>query len=219
MKLFDYVKKQQTGTVVICVPCRDTVHSLFAYNLIQLINHCNHVGIKTHLIMETGSLISKQRQQLAEEALKFDAEYILWLDSDMSFPPNALETLLRHNQPVVACNYCTRSSPLKGVAYSSIGNWDSWIDSNGIGDDTSLVEGVGMGCMLVKSSVFHRMEKPWFEIKYHKEFNDHIGEDFYFCTKIRELGHDIVIDNNLSRELKHLGTTGFDLSRAIKQTK
>lgn len=216
MNLFNYVKNKTTSKVVICVPCRDTVHSLFAYNLIQLVNHCHLTGVKSHVMMETGSLISQQRQHLAEEALKLNPDFILWLDSDMMFPLNTIEILSRHNLPIVACNYSTRSDPLKGVAYKSIGDWDSWIDSGTEMGNTTVVEGTGMGCMLVKPDVFRAMEKPWFDIRYNDKLGDHIGEDFYFCTKAADCGYDIVIDNVLSREIRHLGVMPFDLSRVSR---
>ena len=167
-------------------------------------------------MMETGSLISKQRQRLAETAVSSDATHIMWLDSDMMFPVNCIETLLSHNTDIVACNYSTRTYPFKGVAYLSIGDWDSWLGYNDQSDQLVEVEGVGMGCMLVKTEVYKRLDKPWFEVTWHDEFNDHIGEDFYFCTKARAAGYTIQIDTNLSREISHLGTAKFDLARTIK---
>ena len=132
------------------------------------------------------------------------------------FPVNSLEILLRHDLPVVACNYSTRSVPLKGVAYTKIGDWDSWLGYNANGPKMSNVEGVGMGFMLVKSEVFYKMSKPWFEITYNENLGDHIGEDFYFCKKAIELGYEVTIDNVLSREIKHLGTSRFDLARTLR---
>jgi hypothetical protein len=39
-----------------------------------------------------------------------------------------------------------------------------------------------------------------------------MGEDFYFCSQARQLGHEIWIDNLLSRDLQHLGTVAFNHS-------
>lgn len=168
--------------------------------------------------METGSLISRQRQKLAETAISQGSTHILWLDSDMLFPLNVVDVLLSHNQDVVACNYPTRTLPIKGVAYTKIGEWDSWLGFDVTNERLKSVEGVGMGCMLAKTSVMERMERPWFEVTYSEKYNDHIGEDFYFCQKARSLGYQIMIDTLLSREIKHLGTTAFDLSRTQKIT-
>jgi hypothetical protein len=166
--------------------------------------------------METGSLIPKQRQNLAEAAINSGATHIMWFDSDMMFPTNVIETLLSHKTDIVACNYSTRNHPFKGVAYTSIGDWNSWLGYNINGERLVDVEGVGMGCMLVKSNVYLNLNRPWFEISWNEQLNDHIGEDFYFCTKAREAGYSIKIDTHLSREIRHLGTSKFDLARTMK---
>lgn len=203
------------ASVAICVPCRDTMHSLFAQNLLQLVQYCNTVGINVRVLMQTGSIISGQRQKLARAALEQDSSHVLWLDSDMMFPPSVLETLLSHEKDIVACNYSTRSVPFKGVAYRKMGDWNSWLGYTITGDRLQQVEATGMGCMLVRSSVMKNLELPWFEITYSHEHRDHIGEDFYFCTKAIDAGHEVWIDTVLSREIKHLGTTMFDLTRTL----
>lgn len=142
--------------------------------------------------------------------------HIMWLDSDMMFPPDILERLLDRDLDIVACNYPTRSLPFKGVAYRSIGDWNSWL-GNEVGEsEIELVEGVGMGCMLVKAGVYHRIQRPWFEIKWNPEYMDHIGEDFYFCTKARDHGYGIAIDTIQSQKIKHIGLSAFDLSRTAE---
>lgn len=203
--------------VAVCVPCRDTLHSMFAHNLVQTIQHCAAVGIKTTLLMETGSLIANQRQNLARSAISINASHIMWLDSDMLFPVDAVEKLLASNFDIVACNYSTRSTPIKGVAYTKLGDWDSWLGFNIAGDRFSEVEGVGMGCMLTKTSVFAKLDIPWFDVRWNHDMSEYIGEDFYFCTKAAAAGYKIMIDNHLSRDVKHLGTTGFRLIEAVRR--
>lgn len=203
--------------IAICVPCRDMVHSMFTYHLVNLVYSSDQAKLKTNVFMQSGSLIANQRQKLAEKAILDGATHILWLDSDMTFPPSALETLLRHNLDVVACTYSTRSLPLKGVAYTSIGDWDSWVSVTSPGNRMVEVEGTGMGCMLVRTSTFKDLPKPWFEVSWSEQYQDHIGEDFYFCKVLRDNGHKILIDRQLSQEVGHLGTTLFDISRANTQ--
>lgn len=205
----------KSTNLVVCVPCRDTIHTLFSHNLIKLVQWCSIANIPVNVVMQTGSLIASQRQKLAEEALRQNASHILWLDSDMSFPVSIVETMMRHNLPVVACNYSTRTKPFKGVAYKKIGEWDSWLGFELKSPRMVKVEGVGMGCMLTSTEVFKDLPRPWFEINWHDEYQDYIGEDFYFCKKLQQHGFDINIDVTLSREIKHLGITSFDLTRTI----
>jgi hypothetical protein len=166
--------------------------------------------------MESGSLISRQRQNLTKAAIDQGASHILWLDSDMMFPADIIDSMLRHNLDIVACNYSTRTVPFKGVAYTKIGDWNSWLRPyTGQGKKLRAVEGVGMGCMLVNVDVFKNMPKPWYEVKYSEKYNDFIGEDFYFCENARQLGYKIIIDTELSNHLKHLGLVGMEMQNTL----
>lgn len=206
MKLWQSLKKP---LISICVPCRDTVHSGFMSNLVSLLQHASTAAYDVNFLMLQGSLISAQRQKLAELAKEQKSKYILWLDSDMLFPSNIIDLLLAHQKDIVACNYSTRLPPYKGVAYQKIGDWNSWVKPSM--DVTLLsVEAVGMGCMLVHTDVFDKLDKPWFEVFYSHELQNHIGEDFYFCINARKKNYEIFIDCAASQMIKHLGTAEFD---------
>ena len=185
--------------LAICVPCRDQVHSVFTYHLVKLIQYCEQIKLPVNILMETGSLISKQRQELAEDAIKSGATHILWLDSDMTFPPTIAETLISHNLDIVGCNYSTRSMPRKGVAYTNVGDWNSWIRPENISPRLQEVAAVGMGCILTKTSIFPKLEKPWFEVSWVSKYGVFIGEDFYFCEKAINAGYKILIDTVVIR--------------------
>ena len=197
--------------VSICVPCRDTVHAAFAFDLAKLMQHCQLVGTEVVHHFCIGTLIVNQRDQLAEMALEASSTHILWLDSDMMFPPDTLQRLLAHDQPIVAGNYVTRQYPHKTVAYRELHDWRSYVINDGSRDLIS-VAAVGMGCMLVKTDVIRQMQLPRFKTTWIPETLDHMGEDFYFCCEAKKLGHDILIDDVLSRDLQHLGTVGFNHS-------
>jgi len=214
MKLVERIADLRKEKLAVCVPCRDQVQSIFSYNLIKLVQYCNTIKLPVNVFMQTGSLISKQRQDLAEAAIKSGATYILWLDSDMSFPPSIAETLMSHNTDIVACNYSTRSVPRKGVAYSKIGDWHSWIKPNNTVPRLQNVDGVGMGCMLTKVDLFSKLEKPWFDVSWIPEYSCFIGEDFYFCRSAQKLGYRIIIDTVISRNIKHIGISEFDIGTA-----
>jgi len=203
---------QSKNIVTICVPCRDTVHSMFTYSLTQLVQWSNHTKQLVNLLMETGSIIAQQRSRLADAAIANGSTHILWLDSDMSFPATTLETLLSHDLDIVACNYSKRSAPFTGTAYSKFGQWDSWLRYNDVNPRLQPVDGVGMGCMLVKTSVFQKIPRPCFNITWSEEFGGFFGEDFYFCGLAREAGYQVMIDTILSQNIKHIGSSSFGLS-------
>lgn len=203
------IKTEKLTNLGIAIPCRDQVHSLFTYSLVQLIQYNEKNNIKTQLYMLSGSLIADQRHKLANTCINNNCTHILWLDSDMMFPAYTASELLSHNLPVVACNYSTRSEPRKSVAYKKVGDWEDWLNSAREKNRLSNVSAIGMGCMLVNTCVFKNMSDPFFEVQYDQDLNEWIGEDFYFCKKLEDNDYSILVDNKLSMEIYHLGTTAF----------
>jgi len=194
--------------VSICVPCRDTLHSAFAFDLTKLVQHCASQGLAVLPHFSLGTLIANQRDTLAEMALEAGSTHVLWLDSDMMFPADTVQRLLAHEKSIVAGNYVTRQYPHKTVAYRQLNDWTSYV-AHGQDGDLIAVEAVGMGCMLVTTDLLRSMPLPRFQITWQPQSKDHMGEDFYFCQQARAQGHEIWIDQALSLELSHLGTFAF----------
>jgi hypothetical protein len=192
----------------ILVPTRDTVHSQFAYCLTQLYNLTREAGIDAYLFFDSSTILLNQRNNLVKKAKEVNSDYILWLDSDMTYPATTALRLLEHNKDIVACNYSKRTKPLKTVAYTNLNNWDSWVPMEAQ-NELVKVEGVGMGCMLMKLDIFEKLQKPYFEFRYKEDTQDYFGEDFILLGKLREQGYDVYIDTVLSMDIKHLGIYAF----------
>lgn len=199
--------------LAICVPCRDTMHSVFSHNLHSLLQYNWQKGIDTKVFYNMSTLLQAQRQNLVNAARSWAATHILWLDSDMSFPFYTAYKLLDHKEPIVAGNYATRQMPYKTVAYTELGgDWQSYLKHNKeavLTKDLIEVEGMGMGCMLTDITVFDQIEKPYFPVTWMPEANDYLGEDINFCQAVRAKGYKIFVDDILSRQLNHLGTFAF----------
>ena len=196
------------GKLAVCIPCRDTLHSAHAMSLAEMVKFNTKSDIDTHVFMDSSTVLLTQRERLATLAIELGAEYVLWLDSDIVFPATTAVRLLAHNEDFVAANYIRRQLPAKGVAYETIGDWENPLDF-AVYDDLVPVEGVGMGCMLMKTEIFEKLPKPWFEFGWSPESNDFLGEDMIMCQKVAEAGYQLKIDTVLSQELRHLGTWGF----------
>ena len=194
--------------LAILVPCRDTLHSAFALCLAEMVKLNTMNNIDTHIVMEASTILLTQRERLALEAQKIGAEYMMWLDSDMVFPATTALRLMAHQEDVVAANYVRRQPPYKGVAYETIGDWENPLAYEPQ-DDLVEVEGIGMGCMLVKTSILDEIPQPWFEFGWVPETQDLLGEDMIFCQKMAQVGYTVKVDTNLSMETKHLGTYAF----------
>lgn len=196
------------GKLAVLIPCRDTLHSAHAMSLAEMVKFNTMNDIDTHVFMDASTILLTQRERLATHALELGAEYMLWLDSDIVFPATTAVRLLAHNEDLVAANYVRRQLPAKGVAYEVIGEWENPLPFD-IYDDLVPVEGIGMGCMLMKTEILEQLPKPWFEFGWSPESNDFLGEDMIFCQKMAAVGYQLKVDSVLSQELRHLGTWAF----------
>jgi hypothetical protein len=194
--------------VAIGFPSRDMVHAAWTLDLVQLVGRSMADGIKLGAFNAEGTLICDQRVMLAQRAIESNADAILWLDTDMRFPKDALIRLLAHDKPIVAANYVTRSVPPSPTARNyRDGQWwkvPTYRDSTGLEE----VWAAGMGVMLVRTEVFKELNQPWFHIGYAKD-GQIVGEDVHFCVHAKDKGFQTWIDHDLSKEVRHLGLVEF----------
>lgn len=183
--------------VGIVVPSGDYVHSRFMVNLVSLIQYSEGAGIRTVIINPRSSLIGTGRQIGVDIAIKKGCDYILFLDSDMTFPPTTLVGLLSREKDVVGASYVKRFLPttlnhveLEGEPETGVG--------------VREVLRLPLGCALINTKVFDGWEKPYFRCTYPGDGYEH-GEDFYFCDTVRQNGGKVWLDASLTKYVGHLG--------------
>lgn len=199
----------------ICIPSHDTVCAEFMMSLTNMVSYLfqnplpGQTEVSMRIVNQRGSLIVQSRETLVEQALLGGATHILFLDSDMNFPEDALHRLFSRNEHFVAANYVQRCLPTRPNAVSIL-NTLLYTDD----DSTGLVEAksVGFGLCLIRTEVFDAMPRPWFDTYW---FTDEtgkraiIGEDVYFCHKARHAGFKTYVDQDLSQEVSHIGTMEY----------
>jgi hypothetical protein len=197
--------------VAILTACQDTVAAGYAHDLARLTATAG--SPKAVLLFQSrGTIIPQQRAALVNAALKADATHCLWIDSDMRFPPDALGRLLSHDEPIVGCNYSTRRPPILPTAeHKEMGLVFTEADSEGL----LSVARCGMGLMLVDTNVYRTIGEPYFALGFNRTENSYVGEDVFFCKKAREKGYKILIDQDLSKEVRHIGEIEFRYEHAI----
>jgi len=195
--------------LAICVPVRNDVTTGFAYSLAQLTARLSTERQPFMLFFESGSILPDQRQRLVNSALAANCSEILWLDSDMVFPATIYQLLQRHQSPVVACAYSTRTQPYQSTAFT-----DQFDLSQRLASSTGLhpVYAVGMGCMLTDVSVFKTIPAPWFAFSYDYKTGSYQGEDLGFCKTLAEYGITVYVDVDASQECRHTGVVDLRLS-------
>jgi hypothetical protein len=184
------------------------VYSHFSLSLGNLIKTTTQMGIDVHLFFDASTILINQRETLISQAIAMKSEWVLWLDSDMMFPATTLLRLLAHKQDIVACNYMKRSFPFKSVAFTDTNDWESWVPLQSE-DKLITVEAIGMGCVLMKTSIFQKLSKPYFEYTYQPKTEDWGGEDFTLFKKLNKLGYQVKVDTNLSNEIYHIGAYAY----------
>jgi glycosyltransferase involved in cell wall biosynthesis len=196
--------------VSICIPARDEVATGFAHDLAIMSARwyaSAPVGASFNVHIVNGTLIADQRAKLARMALTSGADYALYLDSDMRFPPYLLEKLVAHGKDIVACNYATRRLPVKTVAFSDFATLKCIYSHDRTGLEE--VDAIGMGAMLVKTEVFRKLPQPWFNVSYLPSGGMYVGEDIYFCKLAQAHGFKVWVDHDLSKDVKHIGKMEF----------
>lgn len=190
--------------VAVLTPAQDTVSSGYAYDLARLMGSNSGMLI----FQSRGTIIPEQRATLARAAIDAGATHLLWIDSDMRFPKNSLQRLLAHGEPIVGTNYSTRRPPYSPTSETR----DGYLYS----DVEGLVEvsHCGFGLILTDVEVFKKIVEPYFALGFNPTDKRYVGEDFFFCKKARDAGYKILVDQELSKEVRHVGEVEFRYEHA-----
>ena len=188
--------------VFIAVPSMDSVPAFFAQSLALLQRDCD-----VQIGWEVGSLVYHARNNLARQALKSDADWVLWLDSDMVFAPDTLQRMLkvckdndidfltavcfRRKPPYTPCLFDRLEKVDKGASYTALMS---------VPEGLFKVGGCGFAGVLMSSDVLLSVQS-----KFGRMFDpmDGFGEDVSFCWRARQCGYDIWCDSSI--EFGHVG--------------
>lgn len=209
--------------IFIAIPCMEDLPVDFVMSLTKL-----ELVEETTINYSVGSLIYASRDFLAGCAIKAEADYILWLDSDMIFEPTLLKDLLRDikGKDFVSGLYFRRKPPFTPVLYETIRlgltaddaitkNYDNFPQN-----EVFEIDACGFGACLMKTEV----AKKVFEQKgqMFSPINGY-GEDISFCIRAKQVGYKLwcdpkpylghvaktVVDKNIFMQLRG-GKNGID---------
>ncbi len=195
--------------VYIATPCTDQVQAGYCRDLAMLYCYSLISGVHAAYGQNRGTIIPQQRATLVDEAMKFGATHVLFVDSDMRFPQDALLQLLAHDKPIVAANYPRRRHPVLPTAERATASGKSFVFTGPTSTGTEAVLYCGFGFILIRMDVFGKIPEPWFQIGYTSADAQYVGEDFFFCQRAKKAGIEILIDHDLSKVIKHTGAFDY----------
>jgi hypothetical protein len=215
--------------IAICIPRHGDTKGEFTISLARMLvrtlsipvgSPAGPVKFEIEIFSATSSNLPANRTGLLKRAMGWEARYMLWLDADHVFPPDALLRLLKHGLPVVGCNYPRRAEPTGPTAtrYNEQGELEQlWTTAEKA--KQRVVEEVavlGLGFCLIDMRIFHAVKKHvekgvgwanWepFERKLSAAIGGRMGEDASFFAELRDAGIKIWVDHDLSWAIGHIG--------------
>ena len=169
--------------------------------------------------------VATARNRIAQKAIDGGYDYVMMVDNDVTPKPDALVRLLSHGEDVVSGYYAHRGADNlydgntcvckllqpNGAPYFnypleseySAGEMEQLRQDGGL----VRIHGGGMGCILIRTSVFERLFYPWFDwVNYADENRGMLSEDLYFCEKCHAEEIPIYVDPNVpaGHMLRHI---------------
>lgn len=185
--------------ILICIPTR-TENDPIAVDLNNLLLYR---GYRSELFRVWGLNVDEARIACAEEALKRDADYLLFIDDDIVPPKDGLNKLLdvveKFDAEIVSGNYYLKGNDgisahtqldEKGIvkAINKIGTLEDLFISNWL---------IGLGFCLINTNIFRQARKPWFKCYSKNKEQKDINEDAHFCELCVDNGYKIYVDKSI----------------------
>lgn len=122
--------------------------------LSSIVLSLDHSGHSVSLALNDQAGIAESRNKLTKRAIQdFDADAILWMDSDIFCAPNSAISLINRDKDIVGATYLARVPPhdLCGKPLNSKPT-----------SDLEEFEFLPSGFMFVKTSVYKAIPEPWY---------------------------------------------------------
>ena len=220
---------KQHYDVLIATPGR-SMENEYVKSLVDTITYLSKVGISYKFLNEYSSQVNMAREATAMGSMFLDAfntelvrgevtyDKIIWIDSDISWDVNDFMKLYESDKDVVSGIYLNE----KGVPMFSMLSEEIDMASMILSDNYFPVAATGFGFIAIKSGIFEKIQRPWFDLVFNKLVNEDgkemlipLGEDYSWCNKARAAGFDIFIDPSV--KLNHHKKISIDAKEILRK--
>lgn len=204
--------KKQKIKLAIGTPTTGLTRVEWASSLLDMQQDLLHdaaLGIEDiKLFFYSTSVIPKNRHVIVENAQKWGATHILWIDDDMVFPPIAARSLIYSMKKnpteyrILGANCVKRQYPIRFMATGLDGKEVVSYNKSGI----EQVFYTGNAFVLMDMKLFDEFEKPWFAFGWNPIIEDFGTEDIYFMARVfKEKEIKTYVDHDVSNLIDHVG--------------
>jgi glycosyltransferase involved in cell wall biosynthesis len=221
------MEKEIKPSVYIAMPCYDSVKINTMLSVIKLVEQFRLSGVKMGINTMKSPLIHQARNYLTSVFLTTEYQYLLFIDSDVEFEPDAVFRMLVAKKDIICTPYRVKSEQLDKHIYTV-----EFKDPKNIpflpGGLVELEAGP-TGLMLIDRTVFEKIIKNHPDLKIKNKatptadkslefyynffdfgFDNHYatGEDISFCNLAKE--NDFKIYANTESTTKHHGSWAWE---------
>lgn len=198
--------------IAVCIPhSYQTLHKPFTLSLLGVVRSFDlwndrdaegDIDHELNVFMQNEGPIDQMREILVLTAQAWGADFILWLDADMTFPPNLIERMLNHfkdnwDLEAVTGLYTWKKPPFLPHVYTRLNKDTGKFAVAGVFplNKPFKVEAAGYGCIMVRASNYPDNMRPWFLVE---KTGDSIsyGEDLYYFKKFHPI--NMICDPTIS---------------------
>jgi hypothetical protein len=175
--------------------------------------------------------VDRTRCEMATAALGDKFDELIWIDSDIVFEPDDVERLRGHDLPLVGGLYAK-----KGVAsFAAYFEPGTQVLQLGTGGGPCRVRYLGLGFLCTQRRVYddvqHTFSLPFCNLRFGAAVVPYflpmvieddarpggywyLGEDYAFCERARQAGHDAMVDTAIRHG--HIGSYRYGWEDAVQ---
>lgn len=191
-------------TLMFCTPTYGPVHRRVYESHLAAIGGLAKEGVivEPKSVVVTGKMgLAAASNEIVRAAIALKPDYVFWTEMDMLLTGSTIRTLLKHaikyDLDVLSGVYFLRGNGqpclfrrnnMPGYSEYSHTPLTSFPENS-----IFQLEGTpGVGCVLFKTSVFEKIEEPWWDDQEGK-----CGQDIYFYTKLHKAGVKVWVDTSV----------------------